>query len=183
MDQTVERWLPIPGWEGLYEVSDHGRVKSLARVVTHSQGGPSRIKERILSSAVADGYPEVCLYREGARTKRRVHMLVLETFVGPCPQWAEACHGHDDKQNNCLNNLRWDTHGRNMSDMSLNGTASRGETHTFSKLTEKDVRSIRAEYKRYSHSRSNAVELASRYGVARNTILDAVRKTLWKHLD
>ena len=60
------------------------------------------------------------------RKVRRVHHLVLEAFVGPCPVGLEGCHWDDDKDTNHLNNLRWDTHGANMNDAVRNGNHFHG---------------------------------------------------------
>lgn len=127
-----ERWLPIPSYEGLYEVSDHGRVRSLDRRVT--SGRRTRFQAgRVLSGArgrVRHPHRRVPLSREGATKDFYVHRLVLEVFVGPCPPGMEACHNDGDPTNNHLGNLRWDTHFENVQDIARHGTNfQRQKTH------------------------------------------------------
>jgi type II secretory pathway pseudopilin PulG len=103
-EQPQERWLPVVGYEGAYEVSDKGRVRSVDRMVL--KGRPDR-----------NGYPRVNLR---GKTKT-VHRLVLESFIGPCPDGQVACHANDIKTDNRLENLRWDTPDANARDMVING--------------------------------------------------------------
>jgi NUMOD4 motif len=85
-----ERWLPVPGWERLYEVSDLGRVRSLPR-----KGGNNRwYGGKVLVPYPHKGYPVVPLCRGGQRTMRAIHQLVLEAFAGPCPPGMQACHNN-----------------------------------------------------------------------------------------
>lgn len=73
--------------------------------------------------------------------------LVLEAFVGPCPEGMEACHFPDrDPANNQLENLRWDTHQANMVDKATHGTSLRGEQHNLCRTTADQVRAMRTEY-------------------------------------
>lgn len=118
-----ERWLPIPGWEGYYEVSDLGRVKSCARSVPGRPGRMINRRERILTPMVSrDGYLCVALCRDNVRHHTRVHRAVLLAFVGPCPDGMEGCHGDGDSRNNALTNLRWDTRSANTYDKVAHGT-------------------------------------------------------------
>lgn len=122
--QSTERWLPVPGWEGWYEVSDHGRVRSLDREVPHARYGVMRLRGRTLTpTANTNGRMQIALCREKRRGTRQVqvHRLVLEAFVGPCPTGMQACHWDDDPSNNHLSNLRWDTPSNNMHDRVRNG--------------------------------------------------------------
>jgi hypothetical protein len=113
-----ERWRPIPGHDG-YEASDKGRVRSLDRVVVRRSGRPMPVLGRILKSAPnRSGYPVV---RLGGGNHKKVHRLVLEAFVGACPPGMEGCHWDDDKLNNRLSNLRWDTRSANNHDRVRNG--------------------------------------------------------------
>ncbi|EYT61551.1 NUMOD4 motif-containing HNH endonuclease [Microbacterium sp. UCD-TDU] len=99
-----EQWRPVLGYD-LYEVSDLGRVRS------------KRGSRRILKQQpTRDGYMVLNLSQKGAVTKRRVHHLVLEAFVGVRADGQEACHGDGERSNNRLSNLRWDTHLANMAD-------------------------------------------------------------------
>lgn len=121
------------GWEGRYEVSDHGRVRSLDRIVIEATTGRQRRhKGRIIKPAanVVSGHLTVCLPPANgeARTSKRnaryyVHRLVLEAFVGPAPSGLIGCHDDDDPSNNRLGNLAWGTRAKNVYDYQRNRAA------------------------------------------------------------
>lgn len=122
MQSNSERWLPVVGYEGLYEVSDQGRVKSVAREIPMPHTRPRRVKERQLALPVSGAYRLASLWRGNKGKSRRVHRLVLEAFVGPCPDGMEACHNNSISTDNRLENLRWDTPRSNQYDRRANGT-------------------------------------------------------------
>lgn len=116
-----ETWLPVVGWEGFYEVSDQGQVRSLDRMVAF--GEQQRLaRGRILKPGRdLNGVLFVHLSADGRHRVHRVHLLVLEAFVGPRPPKLEGCHWDDDNENNRLDNLRWDTKSANARDQIRNG--------------------------------------------------------------
>ncbi|UUG70009.1 HNH endonuclease [Arthrobacter phage Zucker] len=116
----VERkWRPIPGWEGYYEVSDAGEVRSVDRITTHGQ----RFKGKMLAlNPGPNGYTVVALYRGGVRTADTVHRLVLLAFRGPCPDDHEVCHRSGRRDDNRLANLYYGTHSQNSLDKLAHGT-------------------------------------------------------------
>ena len=119
---TVEIWVPVVGYEGYYEVSSWGRVRSLDRVFIKSNGRKHTVRERIRAPHTDDwGRVSVGLTRSGESKTCRVHRLVLEAFVGPCPPGMVACHANDDASDNRLENLRWDTPRENNLDKVRNG--------------------------------------------------------------
>lgn len=127
MNTQNEIWKPIPGYEGQYEVSDQGRVRSLDRTITNSKGVTSRLTGRTLrSSPTKAGYPIVQIPPK----KRYVHRLVLEAFIGSCPQGMECRHLDGNPSNNRLDNLVWGTHSENNRDIVTHGKHNYGSrTH------------------------------------------------------
>lgn len=120
--ERIQIWRPLPDYQGCYEISNLGQVRSLDRVITRN-GHPARVRGRVLSPTKGGkGYLQVHLSMDGARRFRSVHRLVLETFVGPCPEGMEACHGPGGQMDNRLVNLRWDTSGSNQLDKQRDGT-------------------------------------------------------------
>lgn len=127
MDTTTEEheeWRPVVGYEGLYEVSNLGRVRSLDRHVAmrwpgHRQMIRGRIKR--LHESAPTGYLATGLARDGQKVTKRVHLLVLEAFVGPRPDGMEACHNNGDMHDNRASNLRWDTKRANAQDVLRHG--------------------------------------------------------------
>lgn len=115
----AERWRPIAGYEDSYEVSDLGSVRSLDRVDSNGHQWSGRTLK--LSPVSARGYRKISLYRDGRPSQKLVHRLVLEAFVGPCPEGMEGCHNDGDTTNNVLANLRWDTHSANNFDIVEHG--------------------------------------------------------------
>ena len=115
----MTEWRPVLGFEGHYEVSSDGRVRSLARVILKSNGATQTIPERTLLAGCRDknGYPTINL----GRKRTRVHVVVLEAFVGPRPPGAHGCHRDDDKENNTVANLYWGSRSDNMIDLVRNG--------------------------------------------------------------
>lgn len=119
---TTLLWRPVPLTEGYYEASDHGCVRSVDRVITDSLDRVRRLKGCVLVQfAHPSGHLNVRLNIKGVGTTRKVHHLVLEAFVGPCPSGMEGCHWDDDPDNNHLLNLRWGTRSDNMRDAVRNG--------------------------------------------------------------
>lgn len=123
----------VPNFPNYFTTED-GEIYSTKR------GGLYQLKPMIDTS----GYKRVALHREGRQFTRRVHRLVLETFVGPRPKGMECCHGQRGTLDNSLTNLEWGTSKKNNGpDMIRDGTRSRGERQGNSKLNELQVRIIR----------------------------------------
>ncbi len=115
-----EIWKPIPSYEGVYEVSDMGRVRSLDRAVAYGRFGNTSYKGRILKTRpTAKGYPLVTLAVKGVVKPVYVHHLVLLAFVGERPETdarSEIRHLDGDKTNNSLDNLVYGTIHENWDD-------------------------------------------------------------------
>lgn len=119
-----EEWREVPGYEGHYEVSNQGRVRSLEREILHADGVWHRKRGRVLKQwiGVSNGYLFVSLKRGGTKTNWCVHRLVALAFLGPQPEGQEVCHGNGNRLDARLANLRWDTHSANMYDRRRDGT-------------------------------------------------------------
>lgn len=156
---AAETWKDVPDFPE-YQVSDLGRIRSKDRMVRGAGRGGTpcmRFKKgRILAGVVIsrkeyDYRPEtvtVTLCRDGHQSRRFVHHLVLDAFIGPCPPGLEGCHGDGDPTNNRLDNLRWDTHPANYQDSVKHGRARppitpKGQHHYKAILTDEQVREIR----------------------------------------
>ena len=112
---------------------------------------------------------------------RYVHRLVLEAFVGPCPDGMECRHNTDpNPSNNNLDNLRWGTHSENERDKAVHGTHRKGERHPISKLTADLVADIRRRHA----AGERQMDLALAFGVHRITIHGIVRhpERHWPHV-
>lgn len=122
---TEEIWLPVVGYEGLYEVSSLGAVRRVDRFTKTGK----LIRGRVLKvRPLPSGRPRVNLCKEGRIVDAYPYRLALEAFVGPCPPGMEALHWDDDHSNNAIENLRWGTRTDNMRDMSRNGNGNAGLT-------------------------------------------------------
>lgn len=172
---TGEIWKWIVGYKDHYKVSSYGRIKSVERRAVHSRGGTQIVRERILiqSTAQNGGYPSVVLSKNGTRSNKKVHHLVLEAFVGPCPKGMECCHKDDNPQNNHIDNLYWGTHKQNWEDAVKNGrkmvgsflNTPRGENHGRCKLSDKQVNQIRKIWEERKEKYGLKTHLAKLFGV------------------
>ena len=158
----TEIWLPVPGWEDLYLVSDRGSVWSIR-------------SGRALKTPLDDGgYPRVSLGR-GYRT--RVHVIEMLAFAGPCPPGMETRHLNGIKTDlRWPENLVYGTKLENMADMVSHGTSNRGERHPLHKLTENDVLRI------YDRKHEPHSQLAAEFGVTRPCVSSIASGGRWAWL-
>ncbi len=166
-----ENWKAVPGFEGLYEVSDLGRVRSLDRVVPVrlvSGSGSRRVPGKVLSPGLdSAGYLSVSL---GKGRGYRVHHLVMAAFGGAPPEaGAQRLHCNGVKTDNRFVNLRFGSRADNMNDMALHGQR---------KLSPEQVREIRAA----PPYRGFKKELGRRLGVSVSTIQDVRKGRSYAHV-
>lgn len=143
-----EQWLPIPGYEGLYEVSNQGRVRSLDRSVPRiSRRGNMGVRwyrgKMKTIYADKDGYPTVSLCKGSRQLALRVSRLVLLTFVGPPFTGAEACHKNHVRSDNRPENLHWGTRQENEDEKTTSG---RRPMTTVNKVTPESATLARILY-------------------------------------
>lgn len=169
-----EQWLPVVGYEGLYEVSDHGAVRSFHK--------PGRHREKFLrtprrmSGSHSRGYRTVGLARDGDYRTKLVHLLVLQAFVGPRPSGMEGAHLNGDPSDNRLVNLRWCSHRENESHKVAHGTAPIGERNGASVLVAWQVETIR-----YLASKSMTLgKIADLFDISRSTVQEIVSGERWR---
>lgn len=115
MEAQKEIWKDIKDFEGLYQVSNHGRVRSLDRIVKRSKGGDMKMKGKIKSAHVnTNGYPSTTLYKGDFVKRKLVHSLVAAAFIGKRPSKHDVNHIDGDKTNNHVSNLEYCTRSENM---------------------------------------------------------------------
>jgi hypothetical protein len=178
LGQDPEIWKSVIGYEGFYEASNLGRIRSL--LLGTGGGVKSREIPLILKPKTKrNGYLEVGLNKRGAKTMHYVHRLVLEAFSGPCPNGMECGHIDGNKRENKINNLCWLLQSANSKMSVMQGLQSKGEDRYNAKLNESLVRKIRAEYIR---GEVTHVMLAEKYGVTRGAVQSVVNGITWKHV-
>lgn len=158
MGAMPELWRPVVGWEGLYEVSSYGKVRSLDRTVRM----PTRwgvettrtISGRVLSpGSDGHGYLQVNLSSDGRTRMKKCHILVAEAFISPRPVGMHVLHWDDVKTHNHMTNLRYGTDSENRRDSIRNGTyrnANWGKTSCLRGHSLADERNL----DRFKHYRS-----------------------------
>jgi hypothetical protein len=174
-----ERWLPVVGFEGLYEVSSLGRVRSLDRAITCADrwGGlcVRTLRGRVLAACPnSSGYLTVAL---GRGNGYRIYRLVAAAFLGPCPEGQEVRHGPGGQCDDRLVNLSYGTRSENHTDMIRDGTMLSGERQWMAKLTWATVAEIRA---RQANGEKKAA-LAREFAVSGATVSLLVRGKTWKY--
>lgn len=120
----TEQWRPIstPGFEGLYEVSSFGRVRSVARKV-RAANRTINYKSRVLKQNIdSGGYAQVTLCNHTRRQTVGVHVLVASAFIGQRPGNADVCHNDGRATHNHPHNLRWGSRSENCKDKTIHGT-------------------------------------------------------------
>lgn len=109
-----EIWKPIMGYEGYYEVSNLGRIKSLSRVVQSKHGGTYPVGGRIMVGTPTNLYLCITLCRSGEQKRVGIHRLVAQAFI-PNPENKRTVNHKDfDKSNNHVDNLEWATYQENL---------------------------------------------------------------------
>lgn len=164
MNDAPEIWKPVVGFEGHYEVSSLGRVRSATTLKVLSP-----FKSR-------NGYIVATFSVDRKRKKLSVHRMVCEAFVGPAPSKDhEVRHGDGVRSNNRQDNLVWGTAAENAADRVTHGTQIRGQDVHNSKLTEADVVLIREDRRRLK-------DIACEYGVHLSLISLIKRRRVWAHV-
>ena len=184
----VERWLPVVGFEQVYEVSDQGRVRRVGRahISGKGRGGGVRVGRILALCQIAGGYYAVNLWRHGKIKRRLIHALVMEAFVGLPPKDHEVNHRDGVKSHNDLDNLEYVTRSQNMIHAYAIGlrekgrdhplSSRRGEEHPNSKLTLSMVAEIR---RMRAVPGSTLKSIANRMGVHWTTVARVANGRTW----
>lgn len=173
----TEIWKPVAGYEGLYEASSLGRVKSLERVVMkrHSSGAAMRqvYKERILQPLPnSEGYLVTKIGILGWKRKLGIHEMVLRAFSGEPKLGQITRHLNGNPSDNRPENLAWGTHFENMADRKRHGRYKKRGEHVMAKLTQADVDYIRASSK-------SPKDLSAEFGIGFSQISRVRRNQSW----
>ena len=178
-----EKWYDIPEFEGLYQMSNHFRLKSLSRRINCGYGKTRVINERILTINYCDRYPTISLWRNNKGVTTRIHVIIAKVFIPNPENKPEVNHKNGDKLNFSIDNLEWNTKSENMQhafDTGLHkphGLA--GELNPKSKLTTIHVLTIRQLWETDKYTKGRLAEI---FSVDRSTIGGIINKKIWKHV-
>jgi hypothetical protein len=167
----TEEWRDVPGYEGIYMVSNLGRIWSTNCNRPLSCGPNSK------------GYSQVGLTINGKTDTRKVHRIVMHAFVGPCPEGYQVNHINGARTDNRLSNLEYVTPSENVRhsvDVLGNQLGGHGEANSQAKLTEETVREIR---RRWSTGRYTKKQIAHDLGLNRQHVTKIVNRICWTHVD
>lgn len=181
-DLENEVWLDIKDFEGFYQVSNCGRIRSKTRISNSSKSGKSY--KRILNSRIIrpnftrGSYMSVGLHKNGKAKTMSLHRLVAAAFLENPDNLPEVNHIDSNPINNHVENLEWcSTLDNRLHAMEFGKWNFKGEKAVFSKLTNEKVLTIRANIENKS-----IAKLAAEFGVTRKCISNILNRRSWTHI-
>lgn len=174
----TEEWRAVVGYEGLFEVSSLGRVRSLDRVAYYSDGRVRKHKGQLLSSWVdQDGYRRVRLKVYQNNDQQHIHRLVALAFITNDNPEVKGTVDHidADKQNNCVGNLQWLSRSDNSKKKAFDGTAAvvRGSAKINFEIAA-EIRRMKIE------TNLTLRQIGTMYGIDKATVWNIVNHKTWK---
>lgn len=178
LDAGTTAWRAVVGFEGLYEVSSSGQIRSISREIVDALGQSRPFIGRTLVPSLRNGYRFVTLRKDGRSHYAAVHRSVCTAFHGPAPADQPLCrHLDDDRENNSSDNLAWGTPQSNADDARSLGRFGKAEgqpSRPMQAETRAEILTLRAEGMQVR-------EISERLGVAKgrvhNVIGRATRRT------
>lgn len=179
MEQEI--FKPIKGYEGLYEVSNLGRVKSLCKEWICGRNTPKRKEETIIRNGHRKDYDFVSLSKDKKIKYPSIHRLVAEQFIINYENKPDINHKDGNKRNNYFKNLEWCTKSENQTHAYKKGfqISKKGSQHHQSKLTENDVFEIKELCGKGGKSQREIGEL---YGIKQAQVSRIVCNKRWNHI-
>lgn len=177
----IEKWKDIPGYEGLYQVSNLGRVKSLERMVTYSDGRRYKYKEIIRKHlSTKQGYLSVSLSKDDKDVRFLVHRLIGICFIENPDNKPFLNHKNGIKSDNSLTNLEWVSAKENVNHAYENKLMNPvyGERSPFAKLNEDEVIAIRRMHK----EGVSIKEISERLKIGSRNVYHICSNQTWRHL-
>ena len=165
-------WRPIPDFEGLYEVSSDGRIRSVGRRIGAVVG-------RIMKPhSDRDGYQRVELRKDHQRIVVRIHRVVAKVFIGECPRDKQVDHVDGIKTNNDYSNLEYVTSIENLRRATVLGLKAKGERNGASHLTKSEIILVRT----LSTQGIEGKEISAMTGISTSHVSSIINRKAWKHV-
>ena len=181
----IKLWKDIKGFEGWYQISNLGNVKSLDRYITMKRGNCTYKQftkgKKLKPKLTWDGYHEISITKNRKRKYTRVHRLVAKAFIHNVNNKPQINHINGNKLDNYYKNLEWCTCLENNKHANKTGLINyaKGEQLPHSILNEKQVKEIRKLYKTDKYKQ---IELAKKFNVGKNCIYHIIHNNTWKHI-
>lgn len=167
--KKMEHWKAIQGYEGIFEVSDYGQVRSLDRLSANGRQLKGKMMSVSRKGKKENEYMQVGLMKDKKQRTHNLHRLVASAFIPNPENKPEVNHLDGDKTNNRVSNLSWVTRKEQMKHASETGLMLVGSMSQNSKLTDEEVKYIRDVYVE-GHLEFSAKALSEKFSVATNTI-------------
>ena len=182
-----EVWKDVIDYEGYYQVSNLGRVRSVDREVYYRGGRVKKIKGNIMKLGLSkNGYPQLTIYKKGKQKSCRVHRLVANAFIPNDEDKPMVNHINGIKTDNRLENLEWCTAKENSNHAYEIGLINedtqnppKGEECHLSVLTEKEAKEI---YELAHNSKMTMREIGEIYNITLSGVSGIKQKRIWKHI-
>lgn len=179
LNKIKEIFRDIPKYEGLYQISNFGKVKSLDRIINSGIKYNSKVlrKGRILKSCTDKyGYLKVLLHKDGVKKNKNIHRLVASSWLNDFSESKQVNHKDGNKLNNYVGNLEMLTNDENIAHGVRHNLFRFGENHPNTKLTKSDVLDIK---NRYNLMKESSYSISLKYGVCRQTIMNIISGRTW----
>jgi glucan-binding YG repeat protein len=180
---SMEQWKDIPGYEGYYQISSKGKVRSLDRVLSEdSMGRSNRVKGRPMKIRLdKKGYCTVGVSKDSVKKHLKVHRLVAQAFISNPHNKPQVNHINGDKTDNRVENLEWCTQRENNIHALKEGlrVSEKGEKHGQAKLKEEQVIEIRKLAKDAQRTQQS---IADEFNVSRRLVGMITNRQIWTHI-